>query len=183
MSSIVAGRFDRTLDADAALQDLKDEGFAATEVQSFYVSPPGQHDRHVLGGDSHSDAGATKAGWGAAIGAIVGVVVGLAAGTLTSGEFGLVAVLLGAGLGAYIGSFAGTMAKLRGVSRRGATTEHPDEPLGGRMIAINVDRPQTDKRAASVLHRHGARDIGRAKGEWRDGSWRDFDPRAPLGAL
>jgi hypothetical protein len=38
-------------------------------------------------------------------------------------------------------------------------------------------------RAIDVLRRHHARDIGRAQGEWRNGSWKDFDPRSPLGAV
>jgi len=34
-----------------------------------------------------------------------------------------------------------------------------------------------------VLRRHGAQELGRARGQWRDGAWRDFDPRSPLAAL
>jgi hypothetical protein len=51
------------------------------------------------------------------------------------------------------------------------------------MIAVNVDRPETDRRAIEILRRHGARDVRRAEGRWSDGSWRDFDPRAPLAAV
>jgi hypothetical protein len=47
------------------------------------------------------------------------------------------------------------------------------------MIAVRVDRPGMDTRALKVLRGLGARDIGRAQGEWRNG-WKDFDPRAPL---
>jgi hypothetical protein len=51
------------------------------------------------------------------------------------------------------------------------------------MIAVNVDRPEAEARALAVLRSQGASEIGRAEGEWRDGSWRDFDPRAPLAAV
>jgi hypothetical protein len=51
------------------------------------------------------------------------------------------------------------------------------------MIAVNVDRQGMELRALNVLKRCGARDVGRAEGEWRDGSWRDFDPRAPLATM
>jgi hypothetical protein len=51
------------------------------------------------------------------------------------------------------------------------------------MIAVNVDRPGTEKRAIEILRRHRARDVRRAEGEWADGAWRDFDPRAPLAAV
>jgi hypothetical protein len=90
---------------------------------------------------------------------------------------------LAALLGALIGAFAGAMSTLRGGRRSEATREHPVEPLGGRMIAILVERPGTEARAIEILRRHGARNVSRAYGEWRDGSWRDFDPRAPLAAV
>jgi hypothetical protein len=180
MSRIIAGRFDRSVDADAALESLRKEGFARTEYDSFYVPPPGQHATTPIGGDAHSDAGARKAGIGAAIGAVLGVGVGLAAGTVIATEFGPFTILFGAAIGAYIGSFVGAMSKLRGGRRDEATREHPVEPHGGRMIAICVDREGMQARAVAVLRRHGARDIGRAEGEWRDGAWRNFDPRVPL---
>jgi len=41
MSRIVAGRFDSAVEADAALEHLAREGFARTEVESFYLAPPG----------------------------------------------------------------------------------------------------------------------------------------------
>lgn len=184
MSKIVAGRFDSTLDADAALAALAREGFTDGDVDSFYVGPPGQHDMTRVGGDApHSSAGSRQAGAGGAIGAVIGALVGLAAGWVVSGEYGVVAILLAGGLGAYIGSFAGSMSRVRGGRRREATVEHPVEPLGGRMIAINVDREGSEARAVAILRRHRARNVGRAEGVWRDGAWRDFDPRAPLAAI
>src|SRR5438876_1081623 len=45
MSRIVAGRFDRSVDADAALDMLKRDGFSRSEVDAFYVGPPGQNAR------------------------------------------------------------------------------------------------------------------------------------------
>ena len=183
MSRIVAGRFDRSLDADAAVLNLQREGFAPGEVSSFYVTPPGQHDMHPLGGDVHSDAGSRHAGWGAILGAVLGAAVGLVVGSLATAAYGPVAALIGAGLGAYVGSFMGAMSKVRHGRRRDATREHPAEAAGGRMIAVCVDRAGMEERAVTVLRRYGARDLGRAQGDWRDGDWRDFDPRSPLAAV
>jgi predicted lipid-binding transport protein (Tim44 family) len=182
MSRIVAGRFDRSIDADATLADLQRAGFRSGEYESFYVPPPGQHGSHPVGGDAHSDAGSKKAGRGAVLGAIAGAIAGLALGVLATANFGLAGLLIGAALGAYIGSFAGTIFKLQGARRRESTPEHPVEPAGGQMIAVNVDRKEMEPRAVDILRRHGARDLGRTQGEWRNGSWRDFDPRSPLGA-
>lgn len=183
MSRIICGMFDRTLDADAALEEFKREGFQRSDVDAFYVSPPGQHAMTAVGGDSSSSEGSRTAGIGAGLGAAIGAVVGAAAGWVVSGDLGIVVIPLGAGLGAYVGSFAGSMARLRSGRRADASIEHPVEPQGGRMIAINVDRAGTEKRAIEILKRHSARDVRRAEGEWANGSWRDFDPRAPLAAV
>jgi hypothetical protein len=72
---------------------------------------------------------------------------------------------------------------MHGGSRRQATAEHPVEPRGGRMIAVCVDRQGTERLAVEVLRRNNARDVGAAQGLWRDGAWRDFDPRNPLAAV
>jgi hypothetical protein len=107
-------------------------------------------------------------------------VIGAAAGAVTSSDFGVVAILLGAGLGAYVGSFAGSMSKMRDGERGTKAAGVETIQHGGRMIAVNVDRAEMERRAIDILHRHGALDVGRTEGTWRDGSWRDFDPRHPL---
>ena len=186
MARIICGIFDRSLDADEALEELKREGFQRSEVDAFYVSPPGQHAMTPVGGDSpHASEGSRTAGIGAGLGAAIGALVGGGAGWIaaSAADIGLVLIPLGAGLGAYIGSFAGSMTRVRGGKRASASVEHPVEPRGGRMIAVNVERAGTEKRAIDVLKRHAARDVRRAEGEWANGSWRDFDPRAPLAAV
>ncbi|MDQ5848211.1 MAG: hypothetical protein M3544_04505, partial [Pseudomonadota bacterium] len=127
--------------------------------------------------------GAQFAGVGAAIGAVIGLPIGLAIGVLAALEFGMPAIPLTGLLGSLIGAIAGAFNRMRGGQRRQATREHPVEPMGGRMIAVNVDRPNTESRAVALLRQHGARDVGRTEGDWRDGSWRDFDPRAPLATV
>jgi len=178
MSRIVAGRFDRSVDADAALDMLKRNGLMRDEVDAFYVGPPGQNARTPIGGDTHSDAGSASAGRYGAIGAAIGFAVGLIIGSLV----GMHAVLLACGLGALVGAFAGVMMSLHGGTRREATPEHPVESRGGRMIAVRVDRAGTEALAVEALRVNHARDIGRTEGEWRDG-WSDFDPRTPLATV
>ena len=60
MAKIIAGRFDTTVDADAAVEALRRDGFAREEIDSFYVAPPGQHGLYPLGGDADADAGALR---------------------------------------------------------------------------------------------------------------------------
>ena len=180
MSQIIAGRFDATVDADAALAALRSEGFRDEEIDSFYVAPAGQNAMTPLGGDApQSSAGSRFAGAGAIASALLGGLAGLLVGLAIDSRYGLVVVLFAAGLGAYIGSFLGAMRKVRGGRPEEASVEHPVEPKAGRMIAVNVDRPGMYERALKVLRALGARDLGRADGTWR-GGWKDFDPRAPL---
>jgi hypothetical protein len=178
MSRIVAGRFDRSVDADAALDALKRDGFSRTEVDAFYVGPPGQNARTPIGGDTQSDAGSRGAGRAGAIGAAIGLAAGLIVGSLIGGH----AVLLACGLGALVGAFAGVMTSLHGGTRREATPEHPLETQGGRMIAVLVERPGAEPLAIAALRRNNARDVGRTEGQWQNG-WRDFDPRDPLATV
>ncbi len=182
MSRIVAGRFDNPLEADAALAELARTGFRSGEYESFYVTPPGQHGTFPLGGDADSDAGAVKAGWGGLIGAGLGAVAGAIIMAVVTGGQTLIPVLLGAGICAYVGSFIGSVLQSRHAARSEHTEEHPVEAPAGRMIAVNVDRHEMEPRATEVLRRHGALDLARTEGTWRDGSWRDFDPRRPLHA-
>src|SRR4051812_21607851 len=114
MSRIVCGRFERSVDADAALLVLRSEGFQPAEVDSFYVPPPGQNALTPIGGDSHSDAGSRHAGAGAALGALIGLVAGIAFGTVASAHLGAPSIAVGAFLGALVGAFAGAMVKLHG---------------------------------------------------------------------
>ena len=180
MARIIAGRFDATLDAEAAVEALRREGFNRDEIDSFYVAPPGQNAMTPLGGDApHASAGSRFAGFGAITGALVGGLLGMLIGLAIDSRYGAVAVLFAAGVGAYLGSFLGAMGKVRGGRRAEASPEHPVEPRGGRLIAVNAERPGMDARALKVLRELGARDVGRADGTWRNG-WKDFDPRAPL---
>jgi hypothetical protein len=180
MSNIVAGRFDRSLDADAALDALRRDGFAEAEIDSFAVNPPGQHGMMAIGGDVHSDAGTHGAGTTAVIGAGLGLLVGSVIGSIASLHLGAPALWGIGGLGALVGAFAGVMVKLHNPRPSEHSTEHPLEMPAGRMIAVCVDRAGSEPRAVSALRRNGAREVGRTQGQWRDGSRRDFDPRSPL---
>jgi hypothetical protein len=170
--------------SNAALAALRNAGFSDIETDTFYVSPPGQHDLNPTGGDApHSSEGSRDAGRGAVKGALIGLFPGLALGLLASLSLGTPSIWLTILLGALIGSIAGALLTLRAGRRSAASIQHPVEPRGGRLVAVNVDRDGTDKVAVDILKRHRARDVGRTHGQWRDGGWKDFDPRAPLGAV
>src|SRR5262245_60191019 len=180
MSKIIAGRFDATVDADAAIEALRREGFARDEIDSFYVAPAGQNAMAPLGGDApRASAGSRFAGFGAVAGALVGALIGVLVGLAIDSRYGAVAVLFAAGVGAYLGSFVGAVRKVRGARPGEASVQEPAEPEAGRMVAVKADRPGSDAAALRILREFSARDLGRAAGTWRNG-WKDFDPRAPL---
>lgn len=183
MSNIVAGRFERSLDAEAALETLRRDGFMEAEIDDFAVNPPGQHGLHPMGGDVDSDAGTQGAGTTAAIGAALGLVIGLVIGSIASLHLGAPALWVIGGVGALLGAFAGVMRKLHDPRPAEHSREHPVEMPAGRMIAVCVDRAGSEARAVAILRQHGARGLGRTQGQWRDGAWRDFDPRSPLATI
>ena len=182
MATIIAGRFDTQEAADSALDALARAGFARSDMQSFYLTPPGQHQMHPLGGDAHHDEGTKHAGGtaiaGAVIGGAAGLVAGVAAAPLAAPAAAGAGALAGAGVGAYGASLRGALQGTEGGEPEKASREEPVERRGGMMVAIHADGDAAD-RAIRALRDAGAYQLERATGEWRDGAWADFDPRKP----
>jgi len=177
MATIVAGRFETHEPAEQAIQALVAKGFEHADTSEFFVNPPGQHGRIPTGGDQFADAQASKAHVGAGIGATAGGAAGLLAAAAVPG----IGVALAAGivaLGAYTGSFLGTMSKLGDAGDAERLDASPGR-MGGEMVAVRVLNPEAERTAIDVLRAHGAQDIERREGEWRNGQWVDFDPVAP----
>ena len=179
MANIIAARVETQADAERLLEALRRAGFAADEVTSFYLNPPGRHAEYPIGGDAHHDEGTKESGKTAAAGAAVGGATGLALGAAVAAaaEPGMTAIagLAGAGVGAYVGSLAGGLTGARSGRPNDATLEEPVERPAGVIVAVRTD--QNEDTAVQVLRAEGASEIERATGEWRDGSWVDFDPR------
>lgn len=177
MATIVAGRFDNIEQAERALEALHGNGFQRGDAGQFFVNPPGQHDENAIGGDQFADAQSSKAHVGAAAGAAAGGAVGIAAAAAIPG-IGPVLALGVAALGAYTGSLVGTLSKLGDASGARELGASPGRS-GGMMVAVRVDDEQAERIAIDTLRQHAAADIERARGEWRDGQWHDFDAVAP----
>lgn len=177
MTTIIAGRFDTHQPAEQAIGELVSRGFNQADTSEFFVNPPGQHGRIPTGGDQFADAESSKAHVGAGIGATAGGAAGLAAAAAVPG----IGIALAAGLvalGAYTGSFLGTMNKLGDTGDADRLDASPGRK-GGEMVAVRVVDDDAERTAIEVLRAHGAQDIERHDGEWRDGQWVDFDPVAP----
>jgi hypothetical protein len=181
-SAIVSGRFTTIGSARATIEALRERGFADDEIASFYVSPPGQHGKHSIGGDAHADAGAQSASEGATAGALAGAAGGLALGAVAgvAAPVAAVAVALAAtGVGAYIGSLYGALSRMEHGRESDASRETPVERPGGPVVAARVDRDGSAEMALAAFVEHGALDVSRGAGEWGEGGWSDFDPRVP----
>jgi hypothetical protein len=182
MATILAARVETQTEAERLVTALRTAGIAPADVTSFYLNPPGRHAEYPIGGDAHHDEGTKHSGKtaaaGAAVGGVAGAVLGTAVAAATDPGLAAVAGLGGAGVGAYAGSLAGGLSGARAGDPRKSSVEEPVERAAGVIVAVRVDSTEND--VLEVLRAHGGRDIERTTGEWRDGTWIDFDPRRSL---
>jgi hypothetical protein len=165
---IIAGRFPTKGEADAVAAVIG-QYVDATDICIFHNNPQGQHDAPPARADQVEDPGAQDAGSSAAGTAIA---AGLTAGAIGA-LGGPVVAIAAAATGAYVGSLAGAM---------GGLGEHAGKPHalerrpGGIMLSVRIARPADEKRVIASLRAGSAADIERARGDWRNGDWTDFNP-------
>ncbi len=173
-ATIIAGRFDAQRQADAAIHQLLHVGFPADRFTTFFVNPPGHHDRFPGGGDRDESAGAKGADGGAAKGAAIGGAIGLGVGLAATPLVGPAAAVGGAGVGAYVGSLVGALNQLGSDDgKRVAVRE------SGVLVAVETRSADDEQRVIDILERTGAGEIERAHGHWSAGNWTDFDAIQP----
>lgn len=176
MTTIIAGRFQTSVQSDEAVEALAARGIARDRISVFYVTPPGQHDATPVGGDEQESPGLENADRGAGIGAVLGTGVGVA-GALIGATAGLAAPMVAmAGLGAAAaGAFSGSLVGAMGASEDAGPhlIRH-----AGMMVAVDAGT-DTAVDVASVLRGCGAVDLESADGTWAGGTWDDFDPTTP----
>lgn len=177
MATIIAGGFETYVDAQAAMQGLRDAGVNPEFVCEFRVNPPGMHDRTPIGGDRDESPGAHRADSGAVKGGAIGAVVGTVAGVTATPFLGPAGIAAGAAVGAYTGSLAGGMkAGVDSEAQPDHTIVRPAEAL----IAVNVDGAGlAEADVVRVFEGAGAWQIERTQGTWANGEWADFDPVVP----
>jgi hypothetical protein len=189
MALIVAARFQTFSEAENAARHLFAQGYAEDAVHLFYVNSAGGHARYPLGGDRRWDPDAKGAQRSAIIGGAMVGLVGAAVGGglvfLFDVEKAPYAAVGAAAVGAYVGSLSGALWSTgRGRSSRGdvaakpAASSHPPVRHAGVLVAVHVD-VSSEAQACAVLRAAGGADIERARGQWRDGQWVDFDPVQP----
>ncbi len=175
MDTIIAGNFEHREHADSAVRALTREGVA--DVCAFAINAEGQHHGLPLGGDVDADPQAEGGGKGGATGALIGTAIGAGIGLAAAPLAPIVApaVVLGtAAAGAYTGAMAGAVSSMGG-KKEEADPAPPPRPAGV-LVAVKASDADREGLATRVLREHGAREVERAQGTWRDGQWSDFDP-------
>lgn len=181
MQTIIAGLVETQQRAERLIEQLRGLGVAAGDMQAFYLPPPGQRANYPVGGDEYADRDAKDAQKGQAAGAAIGSVAGLVAGGLAAAAIPPLAPALLAGVtgvGALTGGIAGAVSSTRSKEESERSDDpQPQQRRGGLMLAVRVT-PDTEDAVLDTLGEAGVKDIERACGEWRDGQWVDFDPKA-----
>jgi hypothetical protein len=172
MSTIIAGRFLNQADVLAATAALQQAGFPAERISSFYVNPPGQHDRYRLGGDHDQSVGAENTRKGAITGGAAGAVAGL----VVSPVVGPIGPFLGAYVGSLMGGLAATKEKEMSAD---VDDDHPVEHHSGMVVAVALDLADPQQGAINALESVGGYDLEVAEGIIEASDWVDFDPLQP----
>lgn len=188
MATIIAARVETQQRADKLMADLAARGIAATDMQAFYVNPPGQHGAYPIGGDVREDTGTQESSIGQASGVAAGAAAGLAVGAIAGAAIPPLAPILAvalAGVGAHVGGMAGALASTRtaGEEQQETETKTPDQDAvdmrrGGMTLAVRVD-PANEQTVIDLLKNAAVEDLERAEGQWQDGGWADFNPLEP----
>jgi hypothetical protein len=178
MQTIIAGRFQQQSEVQQALAEMLRAGFEEDQITSFYVNPPGMHDRYAIGGDHDKSSGAEESDKGTSSGMATGGAVGAAVGAATTPLTGPLGAVTGALVGAHLGNLVGTLEQMKDDGEKNESAEAPLRHAG-MVVAVSVPEPSKESVAIAVLRTLGAADIEKAEGTIADGDWTDFDPVAP----
>jgi hypothetical protein len=176
MSVIIIANFGTKAEAEVAVRGLKRIGINSDRMCSFAINPPGQHAAYPIGGDHYASPGAEHAGAGALTGAAVGGVAGGIAGLAAVAAFGPAVVVGGAAAGAYVGSLVGALNTLGSPDPAGDPVADSKVTPAGVLLAIHASAPAEREEIADVLYQCGAREVSATRGNWRNGTWVDYDP-------
>lgn len=180
MTTIIAGRFQTSDQANHAVAALVSKSVARDRISVFFVTPPGQHDATPIGGDEQRSEGMDDTGKGAGKGAAIGLGVGIA-GALIGATAGLAAPMVAiagvgaAGAGAFAGSLAGAMVSTNDAGQH--RIRH-----AGMMVAVDAGGGRgvgTTDAIVATLKDAGAVDLESSEGTWAGGTWEDFDATRP----
>lgn len=182
MTHIIAGGLQQQKQVEDVMNELKRVGFRESEITSFYLNPPGQHDLLPIGGDRIESPGTNETAEGNAMATTGAGAVGAIVGLVGVPAFGLVAPALGAAVGSYVGSLVGGVAQMeeRDETNNDGTNNIQKEPYeqrnSGMIVGVNVIDDNEEQIAIKVLRAFGAKHIEKSQTKIVNGNWINFDP-------
>ncbi len=187
MSEVVIALYDTVEQAQAAINELVDNGFHRTNI-SLAVNDPENRYTAYVDNDEDVDSG-EGAGFGAVVGGLTGLVAGLVAITIPGiGPIvaaGPLAAVLGGATGAAIGATAGAItggitASLVDMGVPEDEAQYYSEALrrGSALVTVAADGPDIG-RVESILRRYNSVDVERRAAQWQAYGWTGFNPDAP----
>jgi len=180
MAKTIVGLFDTFNEAQNAVQDLVEKGFARDTISIAANNATGEYTQSPPSGEEWSGT-ATGAATGATIGGIGGLLVGL--GALVIPGIGpvvaagpLIAALTGAGIGAVAGGLIGALTDI-GVPEEEAGYYAEGVRRGGTLVTINAEDGRVDE-AIDILEDHNAVDVEQRASSWKQSGWTGYNPTA-----
>jgi hypothetical protein len=192
MAKTVVGLFDTPAEAQSVVQDLVNSGFQRDEISLVANDTKGEYTKYREAGATESSA-AEGAGAGALGGGVLGGVLGLlvgvgalaipgigpvlAAGPLAAalGTAGA-STLVGAGIGAAAGGVIGALVGA-GIPEEDASFYAEGIRRGGTLVMVKASDDMAQN-AYDIMQRHGAVDVDKRSGMWRQHGWSGFDANA-----
>jgi hypothetical protein len=177
----VVASYNRLADATAAMRDLREVGFAETDLNLLASRSTREGSPDVEIDDTASGV-ATGAIAGGALGGAAGLAVSLlglaipgVGPILAAGP--IAAALAGAGAGAVAGGIVGALTDV-GISEGDAQVYAESVRRGGAVVTVRTDESRAAE-AEEILDRHDAVDIEERVAEWKRQGWTGYDPDAP----
>ena len=176
----VVASFNRLADATAALRDLREAGFAETDInllasRTTQDTEPGLVEDTASGAATGAIAGGALGGAAGLAAALMGLAIPGVGPILAAGP--IAAALAGAGAGAVAGGVVGALTDV-GISESDAQVYAESVRRGGAVITVRTDESRAAL-AEEILDRHDAVDIEERVAAWKRSGWTGYDPDAP----
>jgi uncharacterized membrane protein len=184
MTTTLSALYDNATDAQNAVRDLVNNGFARENISVVASDAAGEYARYE-GEDIPEGETLDGAATGAVLGGMAGLVVGLAAlaipgvgPVLAAGPIAgaLMAAGVGAGVGAIAGGLIGALVDM-GVDEEQATYYAEGVRRGGTLVTVQTEDHRVDE-AMDILDSYDPVDLEERVSQWQEYGWQGYDPEA-----
>jgi len=168
-NKVVYGIYPSELNAENAVDALKDAGFRNTDISVLFQDNRGTKDFAHEKGTKAPEGAATGAGSGMVVGGALGWLAGIGALAIPGlGPFiaagPIMAALAGAGIGAAVGGLTAALVGM-GIPEYEAKRYEGKIKEGNILISVHSENSEERKRAKAIFERAGAHDISSTEEE------------------